>query len=83
MSIKLIPGQDYPLVDGDTLQVRKLQTLTSLRLKGYTVATLPTGVQGDVVFVTDALLPAFLTTVAGGGAVVTPVFFDGSSWITI
>lgn len=30
-----------------------------VRLKGYTVATLPTGTQGDTVFCTDLLAPAF------------------------
>lgn len=51
-----------------------------VRLKGYTVATLPVGVQGDTAFVTDALGPTFLVTVIGGGLVVTPVFYDGVSW---
>lgn len=50
------------------------------RLKGYTVATLPAGTQGDVAFVTDALAPAFLATVVGGGAIVTEVFYNGSAW---
>lgn len=53
---------------------------TPIRLKGYTVATLPAGTQGDICFITDALAPSFLVTAVGGGAVVTPVFFDGSSW---
>jgi len=51
------------------------------RLKNYTVATLPTGTQGDIAFVTDALAPTFLTTIVGGGAVVTPVFYDGTNWV--
>ena len=53
------------------------------RLKGYTVATLPAGTQGDTAFVTDALAPAFLTALVGGGAVVTPAFFDGAAWVAI
>lgn len=53
-----------------------------LRLKGYTVAGLPAGTQGDTAFVTDALAPAFLTAVVGGGAIVTPVFFDGTNWVS-
>ncbi len=52
-----------------------------VRLKGYTVATLPAGTQGDTAFVTDALAPTFGTTVAGSGAVVIPVFYDGTNWI--
>lgn len=53
-------------------------------LKGYTVATLPAApAQGVIAFVTDALAPAYLTPVAGSGAIVTPVFFDGTNWVTI
>lgn len=53
----------------------------TVRLKGYTVATLPAGTQGDTGFVSDALAPTFGATVVGGGAVVIPVFFDGTNWI--
>lgn len=52
-----------------------------IRLKAYTVATLPAGTQGDSAFVTDALAPTFLAALVGGGAVVTPSFFDGTSWV--
>ena len=52
-----------------------------VRLKSYTVAGLPAGNQGDTAYVTDALAPAFLTAVVGGGAVVTPVFYDGTNWV--
>ena len=52
-------------------------------LAGYTVGTLPTGAQGYTAFVTDALAPAFLTPVVGGGAVVAPVFHDGTNWVAI
>lgn len=52
-----------------------------IRLKGYTVATLPAGTQGDTAFVTDALAPTFLATIVGGGAVVTPVFYNGTNWV--
>lgn len=51
-----------------------------LQLRGFTVATLPAGVQGYLVYVTDALAPAFGAAVVGGGAVVTPVFYDGVNW---
>lgn len=51
------------------------------RSQGYTVATLPAGTAGDRAHVTDALAPAFITAVVGGGAVVTPVFYDGANWI--
>ena len=52
-----------------------------VRLKNYTVATLPTGVQGDTAYVTDALAPSYMVTVVGGGAVVTAVFYNGTSWV--
>lgn len=48
----------------------------------YTVATLPAaGIQGRRAWVTDALAPVFLTPVAGGGAVVCPVFDNGTAWV--
>lgn len=52
-----------------------------IRLKAYTVATLPAGVQGDTALATDLLAPAFLVAAVGGGAVVGPVFFNGAAWI--
>ena len=61
--------------------VGKYVSGTPINLKGYTVATLPAGVQGDVAYVTDALAPTFLTAVVGGGAVVCPVFYNGAAWV--
>lgn len=52
-----------------------------ITLKAYTVATLPAGNTGDVAYVTDALAPAFLVAVAGGGAITTPVFYNGTNWV--
>lgn len=52
-------------------------------LKGYTVATLPAGVQGDLAFATNLLAPAYLAVAVGGGLVVGPVFFDGTNWVSI
>jgi hypothetical protein len=52
-----------------------------IKLQEYTVAGLPTGSVGDIAYVTDALAPAFITTVVGGGATVTPVFYNGTNWI--
>ncbi len=51
------------------------------RLKAYTVATLPTGVTGAMAYCTDLLTPTYLATAVGGGAVVAPVFYNGSNWI--
>ena len=52
-----------------------------LRLKGYTVATLPAGTVGDNAYVTDAMAPVALAAVVGGGAVVVKVFYNGANWI--
>ena len=53
-----------------------------VRLKGYTVATLPAGTQGDTAFVTDATAPTYLGALTGGGAVVCPVFYNGTAWVS-
>lgn len=65
-----------------TATVPSMLTVAGLiNMKGYTVATLPAGTQGDIAYVTDALAPTFLVAIAGGGAVVCPVFFDGTNWV--
>lgn len=48
----------------------------------YTVATLPTPTS-NVAYATvsDALAPSYMATVVGGGAVVTPVFYNGTNWV--
>jgi hypothetical protein len=49
-----------------------------------TVANLPSAAtvgKGSRTFVTNALAPVFQATVAGGGAVFTPVYSDGTNWI--
>ena len=48
----------------------------------YTVATLPAaGTAGRRAYVTNALLPVWGSTVAGGGSVKVPVFDNGTNWI--
>lgn len=49
---------------------------------GYTVATLPYGVEGARTFVKDATTPTFLGALTGGGAVVCPVFYNGTAWVS-
>jgi hypothetical protein len=51
-----------------------------VRVPRYTVAGLPAGAQGDRAMVTNALGPAFGAAVVGGGAVVVPVYHDGTNW---
>lgn len=53
-----------------------------VQLRPYTVATLPTGGTGDVAYVTDATAPTFLGVLVGGGAVNTPVFYNGAAWVS-
>lgn len=49
----------------------------------FTVATLPAaGTQGRRAWVTDATVPTFLGTLTGGGAVVCPVFDNGTAWVS-
>lgn len=71
--------------NGTTLTVndstQSIDATKPIKLKGYTVATLPTGAVGQTAYVTDALTPAFGATAVGGGAVTIPVFFDGTTWI--
>jgi len=49
--------------------------------KNYTVATLPTPTGTAFAVVTDALAPSYMVAVVGGGAVVTPVFYNGTNWV--
>lgn len=56
---------------------------TPFRFHGYTVATLPAGTVGDTAYVTDAMAPAFLTTLVGGGAVTSPAFYDNTNWVAV
>src|SRR4030095_5949100 len=50
-----------------------------VRLKGYTVAGLPAGTQGDLAFVTDANAPTYNDTVAGGGAIGVPALYHATN----
>ena len=59
------------------------QTYGVTKSTNYTVATLPSASTSGVgarAFVTDALAPAFGSTVVTGGAVAVPVYSDGSNW---
>lgn len=54
-----------------------------LRVRQYTVATLPAGVVGMYAAVTNALAPAYNVAVAGGGAINVPVYYNGAAWVTV
>jgi len=60
----------------------RLKLYNTVTLKAYTVATLPAGNQGDEAYVTDATAPTYLGALTGGGAVVCPVFYNGSAWVS-
>jgi len=57
-------------------------TTAPVTLTGYTVGSLPAGTQGDTAFVTDATAPTYLGALTGGGAVVCPVFYNGTAWVS-
>jgi hypothetical protein len=61
-----------------------IDSVKTVRLgTGYTVATLPAaGTAGRRTYVTDATVPTFLGTLTGGGAVVCPVFDNGTAWVS-
>ncbi|MCL4419955.1 hypothetical protein M1146_07750, partial [Patescibacteria group bacterium] len=65
-----------------TVTAPTIVSTSAVRLKNYTVATLPAGTQGDTAFVTDALNPTYLGALTGGGTVVTPVFHNGTVWVS-
>jgi hypothetical protein len=53
------------------------------RRTAVTVATLPASpAVGEMWLVTDATAATFGATVVGGGAVVAPVFWNGTAWVT-
>lgn len=49
----------------------------------YTVSSLPTPTVTDSYFaiVTDAVSPTYLGTLTGGGSIVCPVFYNGTTWV--
>jgi hypothetical protein len=57
---------------------------TPIRLKGYTVSTLPAGTQGDTAAVTDAtVVPAKGVAPVAGGAAYGVVVHNGTIWVGI
>ena len=58
-----------------------VQSTAPIRLKGYTVATLPAGTVGDTAYVTDAtVVVAKGAAPVAGGTSVAVVFYDGTGW---
>jgi hypothetical protein len=78
---RITSGGEYLVGLTSATGVAKLQVSGAIRTTGFTVATLPAGTVGMRTYVTDALVPVALATVAGGGSVVVPVFYNGTNWI--
>lgn len=69
--------------DGLVLNGSRVQVTLPIKLKGYTVATLPGSPSvGDTAYVTDATAPTYNGALTGGGAVTVPVFYNGASWVS-
>ena len=72
----------FSRIDAILGQLRALDIMPALT--NYTVASLPSASAsgaGSRSFVTDATSPVFGSAVVGGGAVTTPVYSDGTSWV--
>lgn len=68
-------------IDMVTLDAGGITFGAAARLRGYTVATLPTGREGDMAYVTDANATTPGSIVAGGGANKVKVWFNGTNWL--
>jgi hypothetical protein len=67
---------------GDDSAYAPVEASTVRTAVAYTVATLPAaGTAGRRAYVTDATAPTWLGALTGGGAVVTPVFDNGTAWV--
>jgi len=75
-----LPSVTNTLIAGET--TGKAVITKEYLNRTYTVATLPTPASGVAyATVTDALAPTYMATIVGGGAVVTPVFYNGTNWV--
>jgi hypothetical protein len=84
---EIVVGYDVVGLGSNTTSIGTSNTTRTklygtVETSGYTVATLPAaGVAGRRAYVTDATAPTFLGTLTGGGAVVCPVFDNGTAWV--
>jgi len=62
--------------------VLTVSDLGVLKIGIFTVATLPTPTGTAYATVSDALAPTYMATVVGGGSIVTPVFYNGTNWVS-
>lgn len=79
-----LPAATTTVVATDVAQTLTSKTLTLPVLTSYTVATLPTvGTVGRLAMVTDALAPAYLATLVGGGLIKVLALDNGTNWVAI
>lgn len=72
----------YYSYSGNHKFYQKIIADNTIRLKDYTVSTLPAGVLGDTACVTDATAPTYLGALIGGGSIKCPVFYNGTNWVS-
>ncbi len=77
-SVQFCHGSSTPVLKTTSTAV---VTNVPVRLKGYTVATLPAGTAGDTAYCTDLLAPSLFAVAVGGGAVIGTVFYNGTNWV--
>ena len=70
------------VINGTTGITSPNLAMDMLTTTSYLVANLPAaGIVGRRTHVTNALIPVWGSTVAGGGSVKVPVFDNGTNWI--
>lgn len=75
-------GNERHYTGGDGVRRRYMFNGEVIRLKAFTVASLPAGTEGDRAYVTDASAPTYNGALTGGGTVKIPVFFNGTAWVS-
>ena len=83
-SIRIIAPLGSPSGTSSTFEISAPRDTgeIAVRIKPYTVGTLPSGTVGDTAYVTDATAPTYLGALTGGGAVICPVFHNGTIWVS-
>lgn len=73
----------FTITVGTVAQGSPAQFNGPIKTGGFTVAGLPTGIVGDRAYVTDQMTTCAVAGAAlvGGGAVICPVFFNGTAWV--
>jgi chaperonin cofactor prefoldin len=77
--VSTIQGQITALQNEDTNLQNQINTIDQI-FSVFTVSALPAPSAGRKTNVSDAAAPTFGVAVAGGGAIFTPVYSDGTTW---